>query len=132
MKRHTSRLGLDTSHFNQDRRLRGVRAFRGQRRLTTADALRAGSHVRSKRLRRFARRLVRPTRCAECGIDRAWLGRPPALQLDRVNGVHDDNRLENPRWPCPNCRSQTETFAGTGTAARLRALGAPSASPPTL
>lgn len=57
---------------------------------------------------------------------------PLPLQLDHVNGIFGDHRLENLRWLCPNCHSQTETFAGKGKAARLRALRAPSAPPPTL
>ena len=132
MKRHTTRLALDTSHFSQDRRLRGVRAFRESRRLTAAEVLCAGSHVRSSQLRRFVRRLIRPSQCAQCGNPGEWLGLPLTLQLHHVNGVYDDNRLENLRWLCPNCHSQTESFAGKGKAARLRALRAPSAPPPTL
>lgn len=132
MKRHIDRLRLDTSHFNQDRRLRGVRAFRELRRLSTAQVFCVGSHVRSSHLRRIARRFLQPVNCARCGNSGTWLGGPLTLQLHHVNGVHDDNRLENLRWLCPNCHSQTETFAGKGKAARLRALRAPSAPPPTL
>ena len=34
------------------------------------------------------------------------------LQVDHINGDHNDNRLENLRFLCPNCHSQAETFAG--------------------
>jgi len=27
-----------------------------------------------------------------------------------INGKNDDNRLENLRYLCPNCHSQTETY----------------------
>ena len=32
------------------------------------------------------------------------------MQLDHINGIHSDNRLENLRILCPNCHSQTDTF----------------------
>ena len=50
-------------------------------------------------------------KCAICGISE-WQGRPLSLQLDHINGVHDDHRLSNLRFLCPNCHSQTETYAG--------------------
>ena len=50
--------------------------------------------------------------CAECGLGEEWRGKPITLQLDHVNGIHTDNRLENLRLLCPNCHTQTETFCG--------------------
>ena len=49
--------------------------------------------------------------CSKCGI-KDWLGQSLALHLDHINGVHTDNRLENLRILCPNCHSQTNTYAG--------------------
>jgi 5-methylcytosine-specific restriction endonuclease McrA len=48
-------------------------------------------------------------RCQECGISE-WLGEPLTVQLDHINGIRDDYRLENLRMLCPNCHSQTETY----------------------
>jgi len=59
-------------------------------------------------------------RCALCGNSGEWQGKPLTLQLDHANGRYDDNRLENLRWLCPNCHSQTETFAGRGSVRRAR------------
>ena len=49
--------------------------------------------------------------CSICGINE-WQGKELVLQLDHINGIHNDNRLENLRLLCPNCHSQTDTYAG--------------------
>ena len=51
-------------------------------------------------------------KCAICGMNPEWNGEPLVLILDHINGVNDDHRPENLRLLCPNCNSQTGTFAG--------------------
>ena len=48
-----------------------------------------------------------------------WAGNPIILHLDHINGIHNDNRLENLRFLCPNCHTQTETYSGRNIPLRM-------------
>lgn len=50
--------------------------------------------------------------CACCGNNGEWNGRKLTLQLEHKNGIPNDNRLHNLCFLCPNCHSQTDTYAG--------------------
>ena len=53
-----------------------------------------------------------PYVCAECQMGPEWNGKKLVLRLDHKNGTRNDDRLENLRFLCPNCDSQTDTFCG--------------------
>jgi Zn finger protein HypA/HybF involved in hydrogenase expression len=50
-------------------------------------------------------------KCVGCGNEGEWNGKKLVLQIDHINGVNTDNRIDNLRFMCPNCHSQTETFS---------------------
>jgi len=50
--------------------------------------------------------------CCLCGQGEDWNGMKISLILDHINGVHNDNRIENLRIVCPNCNAGLDTFAG--------------------
>ena len=47
--------------------------------------------------------------CALCGID-TWREKPLTLRLDHINGDGGNHSLDNLRFICPNCDSQTDTY----------------------
>jgi len=48
-----------------------------------------------------------------------WNSKPIVLELEHINGISDDNRIENLTWLCSNCHSQTSTYAGRNNAESL-------------
>jgi hypothetical protein len=59
-------------------------------------------------------------RCAWCGIGNEWNGKSLTLQIDHINGDNSDNRIQNLRFLCPNCHSQTETWCSKNMKRKFR------------
>ena len=91
------------------------------------DLLRRPNVNRDHLRRRLIAEGLKDARCECCGLS-SWLGRPIPLQLHHVNGVGDDNRLENLQVLCANCHSQTDSWGGRNKG-RLRLAADPVDSP---
>lgn len=66
-------------------------------------------HTRTVLRRNIIRNNLLPYKCAICGISK-WNNKTLSLELDHINGMNNDNRLENLKFLCPNCHSQTTTY----------------------
>jgi hypothetical protein len=66
----------------------------------------ARHHIKSRCLNKS----LIPHLCVICGCPPEWRGQPMDLVLDHINGINNDNRLENLRFLCNNCDSQLPTF----------------------
>lgn len=107
---YVKELGLDTSHI----KLWGSLQFYEHKILPLEQILvkeskylGGGAHLK----RRLISNNVLKNECYICGLTN-WQDQPITLQIDHINGVNNDNRIENLRILCPNCHSQTPTFTG--------------------
>lgn len=62
--------------------------------------------------KRIIREKLIEYKCKNCGLEPFWQNKKLVLILDHINGINNDHRIENLRFLCPNCNSQTSTFAG--------------------
>ncbi|MGC8486510.1 MAG: HNH endonuclease signature motif containing protein [Candidatus Baltobacteraceae bacterium] len=99
-------------------------ALRARSRGLPIRALLASSISRTNVKRRLLLEDLLRDECSECGLSE-WRERKLSAQIDHINGNSSDNRLENLRMLCPNCHSQTSTFAGRNAKARKSLPGSP-------
>lgn len=104
---------IDTSHFLGSKSNSGIRHIGGNKKKSAEEVLILRSNNRREDAFRLRRAMIEfgiLYACDECKLCENWNGKPILLQIDHQNGNYRDNRIENLRFLCPNCHSQTPNF----------------------
>ncbi len=112
IKKYIAEFNISTKHFHGKAWSKG-RKIQREPVLSLKEILVQNSHYQSFKLKkRLFTAGIKNVHCEMCG----WAklsndGRVP-LELDHINGIHTDNRIENLRILCPNCHSLQPTHRG--------------------
>lgn len=105
LRRFIIKNNIDTSHFKS---WKNNGKFRKKKDMQ--EYLVDGSNISSSSLKiKLYEHGLKQRICEKCGQDENWNGEKMSLILDHINGIPNDNRLENLRILCPNCNATLPT-----------------------
>jgi len=105
LKKYIKIYNLDISHFNNSIDILIIKNTKD-----INEWLQNGTNISSFKLKnKLYKEGLKEKKCEKCGQDEIWKGEKMSLILDHINGINDDNRIENLRIVCPNCNATLPT-----------------------
>lgn len=92
---------IDITHF---------RSIKKRKKYSKEDIFCINSNYKGSLKYNILKLKLKENKCQSCKLEPRWNNAYLSLQIDHINGISNDNRIENLRILCPNCHSQTETF----------------------
>ena len=108
LKKYLKKYSIDISHFYTSKQVLEINIFNTKAKLEDI-MVENSTYSRDSLKKRLYNDGLKERKCELCGQDENWMGKKMSLILDHINGVNDDNRLENLRIVCPNCNATLDT-----------------------
>lgn len=119
IKKYIKEYGLNIRHFKGRGWNAGLKGI-GKPRIPLEKILVKNSNFQSFKLKkRLFTAKLKPEYCEQCSWGQKTQDGYLPLELDHINGDHQDNRLGNLRILCPNCHSLTKYHRGRKNKARV-------------
>jgi hypothetical protein len=114
LRKYIDKYDIDISHFNPEKiRIEKLKKFLTEKKKDLSEILtKNSSYNRGHLKKRLYDEGIKECKCELCGQNEIWNGKKISLILDHINGVWDDNRIENIRIVCPNCNATLDTHCG--------------------
>lgn len=116
LKKYVKLYNISISHFETDKdryiRVNGNSGI--QKRIPLTEILVSDSaYTNTNHLKnRLYNEKIKKRICEKCGQNEWWHNEKISLILDHINGINNDNRIENLRILCPNCNATLSTHGG--------------------
>lgn len=112
VKKYLNEEHLDFSHLQGRSWEKGLKRAPRPIRTLKSILVQNSDYQSFKLKRRLFDANLKPKQCEMCGWAKYTFDGYLPLELDHINGIHSDNRLENLRVLCPNCHSLQSTHRG--------------------
>ena len=109
LDRQLREFNIDSSHFTGQGYRIGTKVPMVKNKPLSECLIENSSYQSCKLKLRLIKEGLKKNQCEHC-LNTMWNGLTIPIELDHINGINTDNRLDNLQILCPNCHAQTPTY----------------------